>query len=107
MDLPAFEDEAILQWLVVEQDGEIIGGCYFEKTVEQVHFGLDARATAAIQGVLPEVHASCWDAGVRSIFLCVPKEMDTAENIGRHVERSGFEKRDDVVFYTLAIRRGA
>ncbi|PSH02858.1 MAG: hypothetical protein CXZ00_15305 [Acidobacteria bacterium] len=107
MDLPAIDDPAILEWFVVEQEGEILDAFYFEKNIQQVRLGYNPAATAALQTLLPEIYMSCWNKGVRSLFICVPKGVGAAANIASHAELNGFEKQDDLDLFTLSIRKGA
>lgn len=107
MDLPSFADPAVLGWFVaVDEAGNILGGLYTERAIEEVHFGTNPLATAAIRQFLPAINAACWDAGLRTRFMFIPAALENADDLGRHAEHAGFEKRTDIVTYSLAIRRG-
>ena len=93
-DLPDVSDPAILDYVVVEKDGEAIGGEYQEKSIEYCQFGVHPEATAAIRERLDEVFRAARLAGIRFVHCHVPKQLDP--QVGKHLMKSGFEPTDFV-----------
>lgn len=102
MDLPAIDDPCILEFLVAEIDGEIIGFHYQEKCIEMCHGGVDPRATAAFRAHQMAVLASAAAAGVRFVHSQMPIEVP---EVGKHLEDSGFQDVSDKYrHYVLDLR---
>jgi hypothetical protein len=107
LDLPDVDDAAILDYWVVERDGEVIGGLYLEKSIRQCHFGTDPEATAALAQHEIEILAASRAAGVRFAHCSVFNDLPTAENISRHLKALGYEPRPDLLDHMRDLRRTA
>lgn len=104
MDLPDFEDPAILEWVVVEEDGVILGGLYLEKSVRECHFGGSAKATAALMSWQDGILASSKAAGVRFVHASISTDVPGWIDISRHLEESGYEPRPDLFDHMADLR---
>lgn len=104
LDLPEFMDPAVLEWVVVERDGVIVGGLYLEKSVRQCHFGRDPEATAAMNSWQAGILASSKAAGVRFVHVSVPTEVPGWMEISRHLEESGYEPRPTLFDHMADLR---
>lgn len=104
LDLPDVDDPAMLGYWVVERDGEVIGGLYLEKSIRQCHFGLDPEATAELTKMQPQILASSKEAGCRFVHVSIYREMETAEDISRHLKSAGYEPRPDLLDHMFDLR---
>lgn len=96
LDLPRFDDPAILSWLVAERDGEIVQFGYFEKLVEFKMGGLDREAIAELIARSDSIVALTARAGVRFIHIPVPGQV--AKPVGRYLGRAHFDRSPNVLF---------
>lgn len=104
LDLPEFDDPAILEWVVVERSGKIIGGLYLEKSVRQCHFGRDPEATAAMNALQAGILSSSKAAGVRFVHVSIPTDIPGWIDISRHLEESGYEPRPELMDHMADLR---
>lgn len=104
LDLPDFNDSAILEWVVVERDGKIIGGLYLEKSIRQCHFGRDPEATVAMNSWQAGILSSSKAAGVRFVHVSVPTDIPGWIDISRHLEESGYEPRPELFDHMADLR---
>lgn len=104
LDLLDVEDPATLGYFVVEEDGVVIGGVYFEKSIRQCHFGISPKATAALRSHQDEILEISKRAGVRFVHCDVFRTMEAADAIGKHLEQSGYARRDELIDYTVDLR---
>lgn len=104
LDLPKFNDPAVLEWVVVEDDGKIIGGLYLEKSVRQCHFGRDPRATVAMNSWQAGILASSKAAGVRFVHVSVPTVIPGWIDMSRYLEESGYEPRPELFDHMADLR---
>lgn len=104
LDLPDVSDPAILGCFVVEEDGKVIGGLYFEKSIRQCHFGTSPKANAVLKQNLPQMLNAAKRAGVRFVHCDVYNDLESAETIGKHLEQIGYVRRDELTDYTVDLR---
>lgn len=104
LDLPDFDDPAILEWVVVERDGQIIGGLYLEKSIRQCHFGRDPEATIAMNSWQAGILASSKAAGARFVHVSIPTDIPGWIDISRHLEDSGYEPRPELFDHMADLR---
>lgn len=105
LDLPEVGDPALLQCFVVERDGKVIGVMVFEKCVRMHCFGTSAEVMAALRDTEEQIFATSKEAGVRCMICSVPAAMPVDNDISRHLQDLGFDRRQDVVEHTLDLGR--
>ncbi len=99
MDLPEvaitkdgklISNPAILEYLVVEENGKVIGFHYQEKTLEMCHGGMSPKATLALANYHREnnIFYFAHKAGIRYAHCQVPKKLSGP--VGRELKKSGF-----------------
>jgi hypothetical protein len=104
-NFPDVGDPVILECLVVEKDGEVIGSLCFEKSVRLCFTGSSPEALAALHDLQNEVFRLTKEAGIRFAHCLLSKAGTSVEEVSHHLKESGFERCDDLVEHVLDLGR--
>lgn len=120
MDLPEVGDPAILNYWVIERNGEVVKASYEEKCIEHVEIGTDTLSTHEMWSERERFYEAARNKGARYIHCLVPPALDswigkllfraaafltsrTARRVGRMLEASGF-KTTGMIHYNRRLR---
>jgi hypothetical protein len=105
LDLPEVDGPAVLEAFVVEENGEVVGGVFLEKSVRLSFVGASPEAMSALKEVQAQVFATSKEAGVRFMHCPVATAISSADDISRHLQECGFDRRDDLAEHVLDLQR--
>jgi hypothetical protein len=100
---PPFDGSCIIDAVVGESDGQIVGLYYCEAVAELRFVAIDPRFTAAAQREVERLAERLRSKGLRWLEVFVPRKL--VKMIGKPLRRAGFECVDqDLAHFTRDLR---
>jgi len=96
LDLLPFDAPSALDWMIAEDDGEVVQFALLEKLIEFRMGGFHPEALQQMIALAPEIFRHSRAAGARYLHCCVPPEFE--RHIARKLLKAGLYKSRNALY---------